>query len=159
MKGGLESPLCINTFTIPLGNAQDYDILLELSRQYQTISDYLMAFASDKETFAAFYRKDIEDSDTAADGKYLTISTIHSAKGLEWDNVFVMGLCEGNFPNPYFCKDKPDSEQQDFFNNEWKKMYVAATRARKQLTLSYASTITRKGFTFKKGPSRFLQHN
>ena len=139
--------------------AQDYDILLELSRQYQTISDYLMAFASDKETFAAFYRKDIEDCDNTADGKYLTISTIHSAKGLEWDNVFVMGLCEGNFPNPYFCKDKPDSEQQDFFNNEWKKMYVAATRARKQLTLLYASTITRKGFTFKKGPSRFLQHS
>ena len=136
--------------------AQDYDILLELSRQYQTISDYLMAFASDKETFAAFYRKDIEDCDTAADGEYLTVSTIHSAKGLEWDNVFVMGLCEGNFPNPYFCKDKPESEQQDFFNNEWKKMYVAATRARKQLMLSYASTITRKGYTFKKNPSRFI---
>ena len=116
--------------------AQDYDILLELSRQYQTISDYLMAFASDKETFAAFYRKDIEDCEEANGGEYLTVSTIHSAKGLEWDNVFVMGLCEGNFPNPYFCKDKPENEQQDFFNNEWKKMYVATTRARKQLTLS-----------------------
>lgn len=136
--------------------AQDYDILLELSRQYQTISDYLMAFASDKETFAAFYRKDIEDCEEANGGEYLTVSTIHSAKGLEWDNVFVMGLCEGNFPNPYFCKDKPENEQQDFFNNEWKKMYVAATRARKQLTLSYASTITRKGYTFKKNPSRFI---
>lgn len=54
------------------------------------------------------------------------------------------------------CKDKPENEQQDFFNNEWKKMYVAATRARKQLTLSYANTITRKGYTFKKNPSRFI---
>lgn len=136
--------------------SQDYDALLLLSGQYQTIADYLMAFASDKETFAMFYRKDYEDCDIAPDGDYLTVSTIHSAKGLEWDTVFVMGLCEGNFPNSYFCKDKPESEQQEFFNNEWKKMYVAATRARKQLVLSYPSSITRKGYTFKKQPSRFI---
>lgn len=135
---------------------QDYDSLLLLSVQYQTISDYLMAFASDKETFAPFFCKDYEDCEMASDGDYLTVSTIHSAKGLEWDHVFVMGLCEGNFPNPYFCKDKPESEQQEFFNNEWKKMYVAATRARKELVLSYPSTIRRKGYTFKKQPSRFI---
>ena len=139
--------------------SHDYDALLSLSGQYQTISDYLMAFASDKETFAMFYRKDYEDCDIAPDGDYLTVSTIHSAKGLEWDTVFVMGLCEGNFPNSYFCKDKPESEQQEFFNNEWKKMYVAATRARKQLVLSYPSSITRKGYTFKKAPSRFIPNN
>lgn len=138
---------------------QDYDTLLQLSLQYETISDYLMAFASDKETFAAFFRKDYEDCDEAVDGEYLTVSTIHSAKGLEWDNVFVMGLCEGNFPNPYFCKDKSDEEKEEFFNNEWKKMYVAATRARKQLTLSYASSITRKGYSFKKAPSRFIANH
>ena len=136
--------------------SQDYDSLLLLSVQYQTIADYLMAFASDKETFAPFFSKDYEDCEMASDGDYLTVSTIHSAKGLEWDHVFVMGLCEGNFPNPYFCKDKPESEQQEFFNNEWKKMYVAATRARKELVLSYPSTIRRKGYTFKKAPSRFF---
>lgn len=135
---------------------QDYDSLLLLSVQYQTIADYLMAFASDKETFAPFFSKDYEDCEMASDGDYLTVSTIHSAKGLEWDHVFVMGLCEGNFPNPYFCKDKPESEQMEFFNNEWKKMYVAATRARKELILSYPSTIRRKGYTFKKQPSRFI---
>lgn len=136
--------------------SQDYDALLLLSGQYQTIADYLMAFASDKETFAMFYHKDYEECDIPSDGDYLTVSTIHSAKGLEWDTVYVMGLCEGNFPNPYFCKDKPESEQQEFFNNEWKKMYVAATRAKKRLVLSYPSSITRKGYTFKKAPSRFI---
>ena len=136
--------------------SRDYDELLLLSRQYQTIADYLMAFASDKETFAAFYRKDYEDCDIPSDGDYLTVSTIHSAKGLEWDHVYVMGLCEGNFPNPYFCKDKPDAEREEFFNNEWKKMYVAATRARKSLTLSHPSSIRRKGYTFKKTQSRFI---
>ena len=135
---------------------QDYDNLLLLSRQYHTIADYLMAFASDKETFAAFYRKDYEDCDIPSDGDFLTVSTIHSAKGLEWDHVFVMGLCEGNFPNPYFCKDKTEEEQQEFFNNEWKKMYVAATRARQSLVLTHASIIKRKGFSFVKSPSRFI---
>ena len=138
---------------------QDYEALVSLSTQYQTISDYLMAFATDKETFAAFYRKDYEDCEIASDGDYLTVSTIHSAKGLEWDHVFVMGLCEGNFPNPYFCKDKPEAEQQEFFNNEWKKMYVAATRAKKRLMLSYPSSIRRKGYTFKKTSSRFIPTN
>ncbi len=138
--------------------SQDYDALLLLSMQYQTISDYLMAFASDKETFAAFYRKDYEDCEIPSDGEYLTLSTIHSAKGLEWDTVYVMGLCEGNFPNPYFCKDMPDSGKEEFFNNEWKKMYVAATRAKRSLILTYSSTIKRKGYSFKKQESRFISN-
>ncbi|MBO6220455.1 MAG: ATP-dependent helicase, partial [Bacteroidales bacterium] len=83
--------------------------------------------------------------------------TIHSAKGLEWDTVFIMGLCEGNFPNPYFCKALPPKEQEEFFNAEWKKMYVAATRARKTLCLSYPKSILRKGFSFRKDPSRFIR--
>ena len=135
---------------------QDYDEILNLSMQFQTIADYLMAFASDKETFAAFYRKDYEDCEVAEDGEYLTLSTIHSAKGLEWDTVYVMGLCEGNFPNPYFCKDLSDAQKEEFFNNEWKRMYVAATRARKQLYLSYSTTIRRKGYSFNKSASRFI---
>ena len=136
--------------------SQDYDNLLLLSMQFQTIADYLMAFASDKETFAAFYRKDYEDCEVAEDGEYLTLSTIHSAKGLEWDTVYVMGLCEGNFPNPYFCKDMPEPEKEEFFSNEWKKMYVAATRAKQSLILTYSSTIKRKGYSFKKPESRFI---
>ena len=135
---------------------QDYDEILTLSMQFQTIADYLMAFASDKETFAAFYRKDYEDCDIPEDGEYLTLSTIHSAKGLEWDTVYVMGLCEGNFPNLYFCKDMSDAQKEEFFNNEWKRMYVAATRARKQLYLSYSTTIRRKGYSFNKSASRFI---
>ena len=135
---------------------QDYDEILSLSMQFQTIADYLMAFASDKETFAAFYRKDYEDCDVKEDGEYLTLSTIHSAKGLEWDTVYVMGLCEGNFPNPYFCKDMSDAQKEEFFNNEWKRMYVAATRARKHLYLSYSTSIRRKGYSFNKSASRFI---
>ena len=67
-----------------------------------------------------------------------------------------MGLCEGNFPNPYFCKEKTPEAQEEFFNAEWKKMYVASTRAKGKLYLTCSRSITRKGYTFSKAPSRFI---
>ncbi len=60
----------------------------------------------------------------------LVLSTIHSAKGLEWDVVFVIGLAEGRFPHG-----------NAGFGEQWEEerrlLYVAATRARKKLFLSY----------------------
>ena len=134
----------------------DYQLFLELSSLYGSVSDYLASFATDKERFASFYLADFDECPIPTENGFLTISTIHSAKGLEWDNVFIMGLCEGNFPNPYFCQNMTPFEQQEFFNAEWKKMYVAATRARKGLYLTYSSSIRRKGYSFHKAPSRFL---
>ena len=135
---------------------EDYDLLQFLSLQYDTSSDYLLAFATDKERFAPFFKSDYRECPVDTTGDFLTISTIHSAKGLEWDNVFVMGLCEGNFPNDYFCAGLPPDEKMAFFNGEWKKMFVASTRARESLTLTYPASITRKGYTFQKQPSRFI---
>jgi DNA helicase-2/ATP-dependent DNA helicase PcrA len=60
----------------------------------------------------------------------LVLSTIHSAKGLEWDVVFVIGLAEGRFPH----QNAIPGEQ---FEEERRLLYVAATRARKQLFLTY----------------------
>ena len=134
----------------------DYNAFLELSTQFGTTSDYLAAFATDRERFSSFYLADYAECPVPTDQGFLTISTIHSAKGLEWDNVFIMGLCEGNFPNPFFCQNLSPLEQQEFFNNEWKKMYVAATRARKNLYLTYSASIKRKGYSFHKAPSRFI---
>lgn len=139
------------------GITEDYDLFLALSGEYDTISDYLASFATDKERFSSFYNSDVKECPLSTENGYLTISTIHSAKGLEWDTVFIMGLCEGNFPNPYLCKSLPPDEQEEFFNSEWKKMYVASTRARKRLCLTYSSSISRKGYTFRKDPSRFLR--
>jgi DNA helicase-2/ATP-dependent DNA helicase PcrA len=66
----------------------------------------------------------------AGEDKRLILSTIHSAKGLEWDAVFVLGLAEGRFPHP---KTVPGEQWEE----ERRLLYVAATRARKQLFLSY----------------------
>jgi len=71
----------------------------------------------------------------------LTLSTVHSAKGLEWDVVFVIGLSEERFPSR-FCKTEGDIEE------ERRLFYVAVTRAKELLYLTLNS---------KNKPSRFLK--
>lgn len=63
------------------------------------------------------------------DEDYLTISTIHSAKGLEWDSVHVLAVYDGNFPA---CMSAGTSESID---EERRLLYVGMTRARRDLTL------------------------
>jgi len=63
------------------------------------------------------------------DEDYLTLSTIHSAKGLEWDSVHVLAVYDGNFPA---CLSAGTSEQID---EERRLLYVGMTRARRHLTL------------------------
>jgi DNA helicase-2/ATP-dependent DNA helicase PcrA len=61
----------------------------------------------------------------------VTLSTMHAAKGLEWDLVFVVGLTEGYLPITYANTDSEIREEQ-------RLLYVALTRARVELTLSWA---------------------
>jgi DNA helicase-2/ATP-dependent DNA helicase PcrA len=63
----------------------------------------------------------------------VTISTIHAAKGLEWDSVFLAGLNEGLLPISYAKTDSAIFEERRLF-------YVGLTRARIDLTMSYSLT-------------------
>ena len=63
------------------------------------------------------------------DDDFLTLSTIHSAKGQEWRNVFVMNVNDGNFPNEFACGDDARIEE------ERRLLYVAMTRAKESLSL------------------------
>ena len=85
--------------------------------------------------------------------QFLTITTIHSAKGLEWKNVIIMGLSEKNFPNMWFARDMDDQGQKAYLNDLLKAMFVAATRTKGDLYLTYAKRNLR-GFV--QQPSRFL---
>jgi len=80
----------------------------------------------------------------------LTLSTIHSAKGLEWHSVFIIWATEGRFPSLY---NKDDDELEE----ERRLMYVAATRAKENLFISYPINIFDRatGMVLSK-PSRFL---
>jgi DNA helicase-2/ATP-dependent DNA helicase PcrA len=63
------------------------------------------------------------------DEDYLILSTVHSAKGQEWDSVFVLNVADGNFPNEH-ATGKPESIEE-----ERRLLYVAMTRAKHDLHL------------------------
>ena len=87
----------------------------------------------------------------AADGaQALQLMTVHSAKGLEFDAVFVSGLEEGLFPH------ENSLNQADGVEEERRLMYVALTRARRRLYLSHAQTRMLHGQTRYNIASRFL---
>ncbi|HBU28112.1 TPA: ATP-dependent DNA helicase [Candidatus Uhrbacteria bacterium] len=64
----------------------------------------------------------------------IILTTIHQAKGLEWDTVFVMSLSDGSFPSRKSLESEADIQE------ERRLFYVAVTRARKHLFLTYATT-------------------
>jgi DNA helicase-2/ATP-dependent DNA helicase PcrA len=78
------------------------------------------------------------------------LSTIHGAKGLEFDHVFVTGVEEGLLPH-YYCSDELEEVEQ-----ERRLLYVAMTRARKQLVLTHSSVRARWGKVTPVERSRFL---
>ncbi len=80
----------------------------------------------------------------------VTLMTIHSAKGLEFDHVFIIGLEEGLFPHSN-CLDSPEEIEE-----ERRLCYVAVTRARKTLTLVNARRRMLYGNTNSNPPSRFI---
>lgn len=80
----------------------------------------------------------------------ITLMTIHSSKGLEFKNVFIVGLEEELFPSMMMVGSREDLEE------ERRLFYVAVTRAEKKLTLSYAVSRFRFGSVRMMEPSRFL---
>jgi DNA helicase-2/ATP-dependent DNA helicase PcrA len=80
------------------------------------------------------------------------LMTIHSAKGLEFDQVFISGLEQGLFPHQSLNKSKKTEDEEE----ERRLFYVALTRARKKLYLSWAETRKIFGTTQVNVPSEFL---
>ena len=81
----------------------------------------------------------------------LQMMTVHSAKGLEFDAVFITGLEEGLFPH------EQSANEPDGLEEERRLAYVAITRARNRLYLSHAQTRMLHGQTRYNIPSRFLE--
>jgi DNA helicase-2/ATP-dependent DNA helicase PcrA len=84
-------------------------------------------------------------------GDYITLMSVHSAKGLEYKSVFVVGLEEKLFPS-FMSMDS-----QDAVDEERRLFYVAITRAEQFLTLSYANSRYKFGQMRYNQPSRFLE--
>ena len=92
-----------------------------------------------------------QDSDKADDGEKITLMTVHSAKGLEFKNVFVVGLEENLFPSG-MVGDSPRALEE-----ERRLFYVAITRAEEHCYLSFAKTRFRYGKMEFGSPSRSLR--
>ena len=92
-----------------------------------------------------------QDSDKDGDDEKITLMTVHSAKGLEFKNVFVVGMEENLFPSS-MVGDSPRALEE-----ERRLFYVAITRAEEHCFLSYAKTRFRYGKIEFGSPSRFLK--
>jgi len=91
------------------------------------------------------------DEDQDEDDDKVTLMTIHMAKGLEFKNVYLVGMEEDLFPSQMMLSSRADLEE------ERRLFYVAITRAKSKLFLSYANTRYRFGRLKTCEPSRFLE--
>ncbi len=115
--------------------------LLAVASEYTNVSLFLES--------AALSEADIKQHRSNAK---ITLMTVHAAKGLEFDNVFVVGLEEGLFPHSRSMLEGGKEEIEE----ERRLMYVAMTRAKENLTLSFARSRLTYGGRHASIPSRFL---
>lgn len=93
----------------------------------------------------------ISDVDTIDSSEKITLMTVHSAKGLEFHTVFIVGLEDGLFPHFKSLLSKDDIEE------ERRLLYVAMTRAKEELYYTYSLRRTRKGIPDFPDISRFIR--
>ncbi|MGB2601433.1 MAG: ATP-dependent helicase [Candidatus Omnitrophota bacterium] len=106
----------------------DIHELINFSHDYTSTNDFL----NDITLRESFRGETVATS--AEEDEHLVLSTIHQAKGLEWETVMIIGLCEGQFPHPKAISE--DNEMEE----ERRLFYVASTRARKYLYLIHPIT-------------------
>ncbi|HEX6892306.1 MAG TPA: UvrD-helicase domain-containing protein [Chryseolinea sp.] len=169
----------IKRFALEVGRKDAYDAAFEIAKgsgllrelyedktveglsRYENVQELLNAikeFVDDPErqekALGAFLQEVSlitgQDEDKDKDPDKVTLMTIHMAKGLEFRNVYIVGLEEDLFPSQMMLSSRADLEE------ERRLFYVAITRAQKGLFLSYALTRYRFGRLKNCEPSRFL---
>ena len=125
---------------------RDLEHLSVMAERYQQVEEFLADLTLEPPDQSV---TDIEA--TERDEERLILSTIHSAKGLEWRSVFVIWLVDGRFPSSYSFATDDDLEE------ERRLLYVAVTRAKQELFLTYPINVYDKmtGSVLSK-PTRFL---
>lgn len=126
---------------------KDLEHFVYLSTQYKKLESFLsdLALEPPDKSVEGMYKKNIKDD-------CLTISTIHSAKGLEWDSVFIIGAVDGRFPSAYSFNSPEELDE------ELRLMYVATTRAKNNLYITYPVNMYDYSMNMVLSkPSRFLE--
>ena len=110
------------------------------SDEIKTLSDFLLDVALLTDA----------DEDKNEERNHVTLMTIHSSKGLEFPNVFIVGMEENLFPSQMALNSRTELEE------ERRLFYVALTRAKDSCTLSYAASRFTWGQLISSEPSRFI---
>lgn len=126
---------------------KDVEVFAEIAGRYRSLGSFLsdMALEPPNESVT-----DLGDS--SSEDEKLVLSTIHSAKGLEWNSVFLIWALDGYFPAARSAGSHESLEE------ERRLMYVATTRAKDRLAISYPVNIYDRdsGMVLSK-PSRFIE--
>ncbi len=125
---------------------RDLEHFQNITERYRSLQSMLsdMALEPPNDSLGGLLATDTED-------ELLTLTTIHSAKGLEWKVVFLIWAADGRFPGPQ-SMDPEDLEE------ERRLMYVATTRAKDELYLSYPIYMFDRAMGYTMGRvSRFLE--
>jgi len=109
---------------------RDLEHLQTIAKRYKTSAQLLDDVALDPSGA-------VQDNLARRGGGFVTLSTVHSAKGLEWDTLFVIWMTDGWFPSSRFQDDFDD------FEEERRLLYVATTRAKRQLHFVYPVNVYR----------------
>ncbi|MFZ0448794.1 MAG: UvrD-helicase domain-containing protein [Desulfatiglandaceae bacterium] len=128
---------------------RELEQLVPMASRYKKLRAFLDDLILEPPTSSA-------DLDEKGKRNTLTLSTVHSAKGLEWAVVFIIWVMEGRFPPARAHNNEAALEE------ERRLMYVAATRAKDQLILCYPGQETvpswqTSGYDFRNGLSSFIQ--
>lgn len=139
-------PLLKNRYDDWQKRQKDIETFVTIASRYDSLNQFLSDMALDPpvESVAELEPESKEE-------EYLTLSTIHSAKGLEWKAVFLIWALEGRFPGAKSVDDLDSIEE------ERRMFYVACTRAKDYLYISYPTNIFDNftGYTLSE-PSRFI---
>ncbi len=125
----------------------DIDVLYSLAAKYDVLEKFLTDFALDPPSNQ--FQNQVTPLVDETEDKPMVLSTVHSAKGLEWNTVFVIHLLDGLFPSEKSIGSIEELEE------ERRLFYVATTRAKDRLFLTMPSNIFSYGGIFTL-PSRFL---
>ena len=143
---------------ITCGNKEEIDADFKLL--YETVikkadspSSFGKIFKSLKSLFSTL---EVEYKSIGTNGKPVTISTIHSAKGLEWDFVVIPSMYDSNFPGTEILEDVDYKSKNESLNANLKLMYVAVTRSMKEVLATYPGFL--RDSQRHTRPSRYLKN-
>ena len=140
-------PILKETYDDHPRRARDLEHLIEIMDRYKNLDRFLTDMALEPPNIS--FENSLYDGTSVPDR--LILSTVHSAKGLEWHTVFVIWALDGRFPSVHTL------HKEDELEEELRLMYVAATRAKKKLFFTYPGNVyDRSTGVVLSRPSRYL---